>query len=455
MGKNSSAVSDRASDRSSEVLVPFLCLDKPLVERSPHPECQLCAIVPVRNEAELLPQTLSSLFNQVDLTGQPLPKDLYEVIVLANNCTDESAEIARNFGMMHPDFALHVVEITLPPAEAYIGRVRQILMDEACSRLVSIDRLRGVIASTDGDTRVSATWVAATLAEIGRGADAVGGKILTEKAERAALEPYTRKCFLQGAGYYSLIVELEAYIDGDPFDTLPRHNHNYGASLAVTVEMYRKVGGMPAVRTPEDVAFYKALIRANAHFRHSLAVKVTTAVRQSGRTALGFANQLCVWSEMGRKQQYFLVEPAVAVETRLQTRAKLRQIWQRYLRGYIPKNLDLGRVAMNLGIDTDWLRDSIVKSWTFNGLWFDIEERQRLEGIWQHRWGLVPIQQAIADLRVRVASLRQQSQSPVLVVDKRSHQGDSAERYVAEQNTDAIRYALQTRSPEAIWGKGA
>lgn len=71
MGKNSSAV----SDRSSEVLVPFLCLDKPLVERSPHPECQLCAIVPVRNEAELLPQTLSSLLNQVDLTGQPLSVD--------------------------------------------------------------------------------------------------------------------------------------------------------------------------------------------------------------------------------------------------------------------------------------------------------------------------------------------------------------------------------------------
>ncbi|PSB03294.1 glycosyl transferase [Merismopedia glauca CCAP 1448/3] len=400
----------------------YFCKDRPLVEISPDPECEVCAIVPVRNEAALLTQTLISLLEQVDLQGQPLAKNRYEIIVFANNCTDESAQIARDFASQHPDLVLHVVERTLPASEAYIGRVRQMLMDEACRRLLSINRDRGVIASTDGDTRVSPTWIAATLSEIAQGADAVGGKILTDRHQRANLEPHARNCFLRGAGYYSLIVELEAYIDPDPFDGFPRHNHHYGASLAVTAQMYQRVGGMPAVRTPEDVAFYQALVRADARFRHSLLVKVTTAARDSGRTAEGFANQLRMWTEMGQKGEEFRVETPLAVESRLRARRRLRKIWQQHLSGYLPKNHDFIRVSKNLGINHSWLRSQLAQSQTFGALWEQVEQRQQTEGIWQQRWSLVPIKQAIADLRVRVNSLRQQRQVPSLVVNRPSPQ---------------------------------
>ena len=144
-----------------------------LVQTPPLPQCEVCVIVPVQNEAETLESTLTALAHQVDLVGRPLDSTRYEIILLANNCSDDSAAIARRFASQHPTLALHVVERTLRAAEAYIGRVRQILMDEAYRRLIALGRRRGVIASTDGDTQVAPTWVAATIQEIARGADAV------------------------------------------------------------------------------------------------------------------------------------------------------------------------------------------------------------------------------------------------------------------------------------------
>ena len=74
-------------------------------------------------------------------------------------------------------------------------------MDEAYHRLCSLGSTRGVIASTDGDSQVSPTWIAANLYEINCGADAVGGRILTDGTERSNLDPYTRACYLRDVGY--------------------------------------------------------------------------------------------------------------------------------------------------------------------------------------------------------------------------------------------------------------
>lgn len=60
-------------------------------------------IVPVRNEAQTLEATLSALTYQIDLNGSKLDRRRYEVILLANNCSDNSAEIARHFARLHPN----------------------------------------------------------------------------------------------------------------------------------------------------------------------------------------------------------------------------------------------------------------------------------------------------------------------------------------------------------------
>jgi glycosyltransferase involved in cell wall biosynthesis len=142
----------------------------PLISTPPSSTCELCVVIPVRDEGDTLPATLTSLSSQADLDGQPLDPATYEIVILANNCQDNSAAIVHSFARRYPQISLHVVEVDLPPAEAHVGHARRLVMDEAYRRLTSLAKPRGIIATTDGDTRVSPVWIAATRAEIDRGA---------------------------------------------------------------------------------------------------------------------------------------------------------------------------------------------------------------------------------------------------------------------------------------------
>jgi glycosyltransferase involved in cell wall biosynthesis len=367
-----------------------------LISTPPLAQCEICVIVPVRDEALTLRETLAALSTQTCLAGQPLSQRRYEIIVLANNCSDESATIARKFAHQHPQLALHIAEITLPPELAYIGHVRKLLMDEAYHRLISLGRMRGVIASTDGDTKVAATWIAATLHEMATGADAVGGRIMTDRKSRHALSTQARTFFLQEVGYRSLVAEMEFHIDPDPYDPLPRHYQHYGASLAVTAEMYAKAGGIPPVKTPEDEAFYQSLVRVNARFRHSPLVKVTTSARESGRSPVGLASQLRRWTALP-EDAIFEVEPAAAVIFRFRSRRNLRNLWQRLAPGHRLSFKEIEQLASKLGVSAKWLLTELWQSQTFGKLLEKVTEHQQANHL--NRWPLIDIKIAITELR--------------------------------------------------------
>jgi Glycosyl transferase family 2 len=370
-----------------------------LINTPPTSECEVCVIVPVKDEEELLLSCLTALLHQVDHQGKRLNLRRYEVILLANNCSDRSAAIAHQFSRQHPEFRLHIAERTLSASEAYIGRVRQMLMDEAYRRFSSIDRNRGIIASTDGDTQVAPNWITAIQQEVLQGADVVGGQILTDRISLSKLHPQARFRHWQGIYYHHLKVKLESYLDADPLDCWPRHHQHYGASLAVTAEIYQKAGGMPAVRTPEDVAFCQSLTRVNAQFRHSPKVRVTTSARPMGRTDVGFANQLSEWATAGK--QSFLVESLGAIETRTRIRKRLRSLWSYSLDGHFLNLDEITSVAYALGIAPNWLLRELGRATSFGWLFERVEQRQKREGKWESRWGLVELEQAIASLRRR------------------------------------------------------
>ena len=63
--------------------------DKPLVEDKQN---RFMAIIPAHNEAAVVANLIESLKNQT------YPKELYDIYVIADNCTDNTAEIARNAG---------------------------------------------------------------------------------------------------------------------------------------------------------------------------------------------------------------------------------------------------------------------------------------------------------------------------------------------------------------------
>ena len=376
-----------------------------LISVPPLPECEVSVIIPAKDEAQTIVATLTALANQTDLNGQPLNPLTYEIILLANNCIDESAAIARQFAQQHPDLVLHVAEVTLPPDRAYIGHVRKMLMDEAYLRLIGLGHSRGIIASTDGDTKVEATWIAAILAEIGSGVDAVGGRILTDRHSRQALDLQAKSHFLQEVGYRSLLAQVEFHLDPDPYDPLPRHYQHYGASLAVTAEMYAKAGGIPPVRTPEDEAFYQALLLVDARLRHSPLVQVTTSARLSGRSPVGLAAQLRKWTEMSEGAT-LKVEPAAATIAWFQSRRKLRSLW----RGLSPESqLSLERVeplAGKLGISANWLFAELLQNHTFGRLFERVTQRQQHHDC--SRWQLIDVMTAIGELRQYLATINGQ-----------------------------------------------
>ena len=384
---------------------------KPLVTQLPLPSCEVCVIVPVRNEAQHLEATLLALTNQVDLTGKPFDKNRYEIIVLANNCTDNSAKIARDFARTHPNLILHLVEMTIESDRAHIGWVRKLLMDEACRRFKSIRRNLGIIASTDGDTQVSSTWIAATLTEIQNGADAVGGRIITNSRE-SKLDKNTRLYYLRHLRYGYLTSQLEGYLD-PYFESLPRHHHHYGASFAITAKMYAKVGGLPPLRSSEDVALYDALMRIDARFRHSPKVRVITSARSIGRAEAGLSARLSQLNLIAQKHQPVLVESAELIKERLILRCRLRYLWQNMQQG-IQYSEKLLIAARQLSINVDLLEETILRSPTFGLLVEQIGQLQSNNDKLDRSWQKVTIEQANADLQAMINNISHLNRHSIL-----------------------------------------
>ena len=63
--------------------------DKPLIEKKNH---RFMAIIPAHNEEAVVADLIKSLKNQ------DYPKDLLDIYVIADNCTDNTAEVAREAG---------------------------------------------------------------------------------------------------------------------------------------------------------------------------------------------------------------------------------------------------------------------------------------------------------------------------------------------------------------------
>lgn len=287
---------------------------------------RICVVVPARNEAERIASALQALCRQVNDAGVPVSPESYEILVLANNCIDDTARIARDTSLSYPAHQVHVCEVTFPPDEAHIGRARRWLMHCAAVRLGGSGSTRGIIASTDADTIVTPNWLSAITAEIDDGADAVGGRIVMGHPEDAT-DPALRRYHLNDVAFQHLIAELECRLDPVAYDPWPRHHQHFGANLATTVNAYMSVGGLPHVATLEDMAYFESLRRADLRVRHSPRVRVRTSARRDGRVALGLSTQLGEWANALALGVMPQVEAAAAAEARFRERRAWREWW--------------------------------------------------------------------------------------------------------------------------------
>lgn len=363
-----------------------------LVAPPPGPACEIAVVVPAFNEAESIGAALEALWGQVDWSGRKLAPERYEVLVLANNCTDATAAVARRFGRRHPRFRLHVIEATLAGDQAHVGAARRMVMDEACRRLSSLGRARAVIGSTDGDTLVAPRWIAGILREVAAGADAVGGRIRSSLGEVSALEPGAQRYYRLDKTYRLLRAAYESVLDPDPFNAWPRHFQYFGASLAVTVEAYLKAGGLPAVPVLEDMAFSDRLDRIDAKMRHSPLVSVMTSLRCVGKVGIGLSSTLSQWTDRARAGEPILVESGLAIEVLAVDRQRVRRLTAPGLQ----------QAAALLQVDADWLRELRARETSFGAVWQEVSAEQRARSVRHWALPLVEVEAAIADLRERL-----------------------------------------------------
>ena len=371
---------NRARHIPLDVFPPFYSLP------APAPQLRASVIVPARDEAANIGAALDALAAQRDLNDEPLPRASFEIVLLANNCRDNTARIARAWAASHADVRLHVVEIEWDAARACVGQARRALMDAACERLQLLPPARAAraICSTDADTRVSPFWIAHTLEEMRLGADAIGGRILLS---RDCGDAATRRTYLLDTAYRLLRARLESAIDPRLADPWPRHFQFFGASLAIRPDVYARIGGLPAVRCLEDMALENQLARRDIPVRRSPNVVAMTSARRNGRVETGLSTQLQQWADAGGA---WLVPSGGEVAARARLKRELRAHFE------APgEPQDLTAIAALLSVTARELKRRMATTAHFGELWFYADKSLDARALWKP----VAVEVALAQLR--------------------------------------------------------
>ena len=243
---------------------------------APSTTLRASVVVPARDEEDLIGACLRALAAQTGVGPEE-----YEVILVLDRCTDGTEARAAEVAAAHPGLRLY----TLPGPGAGSGLARRAGMETACKRLQNVRGPDGLICSTDADTVVAPDWVAAQLDAVEEGARAIGGRI--DLADTDTLPPGVLHWHVENSRlrYQRLLAQPER-------GGKTEHWQFSGASLALTAESYRRVGGLRPLESLEDEHLEAALRENGVPIERLLSVRVTTSARLKGRASRGLSHDL-------------------------------------------------------------------------------------------------------------------------------------------------------------------
>ena len=322
--------------------------------------------VPVKNEQDCIKACLEALDGQIAGHAD-------HIVLLLNNCSDATAAIARSLAPQLQS-ALHIIDVVLPPEQANAGVARHMAL-AAAGKLAGEN---GVLLTTDADSRVDPNWIGANLEALDAGADAVAGWAELDPLDWGSIPLALHEADARECAYDAVCDEIHALLDPDPADPLPRHTQASGASIAVSVRIYRAAGGMPKVPTGEDRAFITALRKIDSRVRHSPECRVVVSGRLDGRAAGGMA--ATIRRRMTAPDEYLddRLEPAQDCGRR----AALRRLAR--LRYKASGSMDPSRQSSDLA--TWWhplgmsacVTRALMDAPTFGAAWSEIENKTPL-----------------------------------------------------------------------------
>ena len=207
-------------------------------------------VVPAHNEERLLPHCLTSIAraaHQSRLRGEAV-----QTIVVADACSDTTADVARTFGA-------DVLEIDA----RCVGAARDVGVREL------IRRGARWIACTDADTAVPHDWLTMQLAS---DADAFCGLVRVQAWRGIPVDAVTR--FLAG------------------YERRQGHRHIHGANLGFSADAYESAGGFAAIACHEDVGLVRQIEALGFVVNWSDKATVATSARLDYRAPEGFGARL-------------------------------------------------------------------------------------------------------------------------------------------------------------------
>ena len=196
----------------------------------------LGVVVPARDEQELLPGALAALgvaASRVARLGTTV-----DLLVVADSCTDNTAEVARAAGVP-------VLEVDA----GAVGLARAAGLRHLLDRLSAVPRSRLWLATTDADSQVPPHWLSRQLELATTGADLVVGTV--EVDDWSAHPPYVEQRWRAG------------------YDRRDGHGHVHGANVGARADAY----------------LHRRVVRTGT-------IPVLTSARLRSRAAGGFADHL-------------------------------------------------------------------------------------------------------------------------------------------------------------------
>jgi glycosyltransferase involved in cell wall biosynthesis len=274
--------------------------------------------IPARNEAARIEACLSALGRQTEHPDA--------VVVLINNSDDATRHNAERLRADLP-FAMHLELCEMPPQRMGAGHARR----QAMALAADIAGPDGYLLTTDADGMVAPDWFERSVANLRRGNDAVCGRALLDPRDAHLVPAHLHQDDRRECHLIDLLDCMAWQLDPEPHDPYPRHTEASGASLAVTVQALRGVGGIPPVPCGEDRAFVRALWLMDRRIRHDPSIVVTVSGRLQGRATGGMADtmrrRIVQQDELTDDQ----VEPAEDAWRRYWLRRRARDAWSGHL----------------------------------------------------------------------------------------------------------------------------
>jgi GT2 family glycosyltransferase len=273
---------------------------------------KLIVCIPARNEAEHLPLLLDALARQTEQGAA--------IVLALNNTSDRSWDVIDTARRRYPALKLIVDEISFPEAEAHAGSARRRAMEFA-AELAGKD---GLIVTTDADARPPPQWLAANRAAMKAGCDIVGGRIVIDEQE--LLPKAIASAIALADRYWTHVRAIEDALDPIPWDLPPRHGDHTGASLCITSRVYNNCGGVPAIKSGEDRALVRNVVRNGGRLAHPIEVWTRVSARTAGRAVGGMAEHMQRLQTMCNTGQQILVPSFDQWRERALWRREIREL---------------------------------------------------------------------------------------------------------------------------------